>query len=209
MPSADGEHTNPRTPRATSRFDAALSALTTVLLVLAVGAVGWGVVGPSSESPRAEPPVAASEPVRLRIPSLQVSADVVPISLGTDAVLEPPTDAAEVGWWDGSALPGARDGRVVITGHTLAQGGGALDELVDLRRGEILLTTATGTRRYRVTDRIVADYTTVARRARDIFGQGDSSPEGARLILVSCTDYNGQVYESNVIVVAEPVQARG
>lgn len=210
MPSADGPHTpTTRTASRRSRFDAALSALSTALLVLSVGAVGWGVVGPESHhAEAASPPVTPSEPVRLRIPSLRISAEVVPISLSTDAVLDPPEDADKVGWWDGSALPGSRTGRVVITGHTLSRGEGALDRIVDLRRGQILLSTPTGTRRYRVTDHVVADYATVAKRARAIFGQTDRSPDGARLILVTCTDYNGSFYESNVIIVAEPVPTR-
>ena len=191
-----------------SRFDAALSAVTTALLVVSVAGVGWGVVAPASDGPRAAPPAAPAQPVRLRVPSLGVSAEVVPIELGPDAVLEPPEDADTVGWWNGSALPGARTGRVVITGHTLSRGKGALDDLVTLRKGGILLSTATGTRRYRVTKRLVVDYATVAERARTLFGQGDDSPDGARLILVTCTDYNGRVYESNVIIVAEPVPAR-
>jgi hypothetical protein len=35
--------------------------------------------------------------------------------------------------------------------------------------------------------------------------RGEREPDGARLILVTCTDFNGSFYESNSIVVAEPV----
>ncbi|MFB9312423.1 class F sortase [Nocardioides plantarum] len=195
------------TPRPSS-FDAALSALTTALLIVSVAGVGWGVVAPKSDGPQAAPRATPSQPVRLRVPSLGISAEVVPIKLGSDAVLEPPEDADTVGWWNGSALPGARTGRVVITGHTLSHGKGALDDLVKLRKGGILLSTGTGTRRYQVTDRLVVDYATVAERARTLFGQKDRAPDGARLILVTCTDYNGRVYESNVIIVAKQVPDR-
>ena len=39
-----------------------------------------------------------------------VDAPVVPIQVSSDAVLDPPRDAQDVGWWDGSAQPGARAG---------------------------------------------------------------------------------------------------
>lgn len=212
MPSADPGPTPTARPQPSrpSRIDAALSALTSVLLVLSVGAVGWGVLGPggSDDTPAAAPELPASAPVRLRVPSLRISAPVVPIQLGADAVLDPPEDADQVGWWDDSARPGSHRGRVVITGHTLHRGDGALDDIIDLRRGEVELTTSTGTRRYEVTDRYVVDYATVAKRAEAIFGQTERSPDGARLILVTCTDYNGRYYESNVIVVAKPLPDR-
>lgn len=203
MPSADGRGTP--TPRP-SRYDAALAALTTALLVLSVGSVGWGVLGPGAhDAPPPRPEVAPADPVRLRVPSLRISAPVVPIELGDDQVLDPPEDASTVGWWTGSAQPGAHQGRVVITGHTLSHGTGAIERIVDLRKGEVLLTTSTGTRRYEVTDHYVVDYAEVARKARAIFGQTEDAPDGARLILVTCTDFDGLVYRSNVIVVAKPV----
>lgn len=150
-------------------------------------------------------PAAPSAPRRLVVPSMGIKAPVVEIALSSDAVLEPPADPSLVGWWDGSAEPGDTTGRVVITGHTVSDGGGALDLLPELKDGRVVLVTETGRHRYRVTDNIVASYDTVAERARDIFGQTEESPGGARLILVTCTDYNGRFYESNSIVVAEPV----
>jgi sortase (surface protein transpeptidase) len=150
-------------------------------------------------------PVEPSAPTRLLVPSLGIEAPVIDIALRSDAVLVPPADPAVVGWWDGSAEPGDTTGRVVLTGHTVSNGDGALDPLPGLKGGRIVLVTETGRHRYRVTDNIVASYETVAERARDIFGQTETSPDGARLIIVTCTDFNGQFYESNAIVVAEPV----
>lgn len=191
---------------ARSRVDALLSAVSVAVLVVGLGAVGWGAFGPGPDEPEAVArSFPAAEPTRLRVPSLGIDAPVVPISLGSDAVLDPPADADTVGWWDDSALPGARSGRIVITGHTLHTGGGALNRMVDLESGEVVLRTPTGVRRYEVTDRYVVDYETVAEKARDIFGQTESSPDGARLVLVTCTDFDGTVYRSNVIVVARPV----
>ena len=56
-----------------------------------------------------------------------------------------------------------------------------------------------------MTDNLVVAYAEVAEHAQDIFGQTEKSPDGARLILVTCTDFNGSFYESNSIVVAEPM----
>ncbi len=153
-------------------------------------------------------PVRPSTPTRLIIPSLDIKAGVVRINLGSDAVLEPPADPDLVGWWTGSAEPGDQVGRVVLTGHTVSKGDGALDRLPELKSGKIVLVTETGRHRYRVTDNLVVDYADVAENAQNIFGQTEESPAGARLILVTCTNFNGRFYESNDIIVAEPVAAR-
>jgi hypothetical protein len=151
-------------------------------------------------------PVAPSSPTKLVVPALAVKAPVVDIDLSTDAVLEPPPDPDLVGWWTGSAEPGDTVGRVVVTGHTVSTGGGALDLLPDLAKGDkVVLVTETGRHRYRVTDNLFATYREVAEHAQDIFGQTEESPDGARLILVTCTGFNGDFYEGNSIVVAEPV----
>ncbi|MCW2816837.1 MAG: Sortase family protein [Nocardioides sp.] len=161
---------------------------------------------PTPEPPEDEAPAPVpAAPTRLVVPSLDIKAPIVDIALGPDAVLEPPEDPDVTGWWDGSAQPGDTVGRVVITGHTVSNGGGALDLLPELDSGKVVLVTETGRHRYRVTDNLVVSYREVAERARDIFGQTEESPGGARLILVTCTDFNGEFYESNSIVVAEPV----
>lgn len=147
-----------------------------------------------------------SPPTRLIVRSLGINAPVVDIDLGTDAVLEPPEDADLVGYWTGSAKVGAARGRTVITGHTIENGDGALDELPDLKPGAVVeLASYSGLHKYRVTDNIYATYEEVAERAEDVFGQTETWPGGARLILVTCTEFNGRFYEGNSIVVAEPI----
>ncbi|WP_170285918.1 class F sortase [Nocardioides rubriscoriae] len=153
--------------------------------------------------PAAGPP---APPTRLVVPKLDIKAPVVDIDLSSDAVLEPPSDPDLVGWWTGSAEPGATQGRVVVTGHTVSTGGGALDLLPELEPGDkVVLVTATGRHRYRVTDSLFASYRDVAEHAQDIFGQTETSPAGARLILVTCTGFNGRFYAGNSIVVARPL----
>lgn len=147
--------------------------------------------------------LAASAPVRLQIPALGVDAPVVPIEVDADAVLEPPADPVQVGWWERSAEPGSGEGQTVIAGHTVHTGGGSLDEVRSLRRGQTLdVRTHRGTMRYRVSSVRVHDHRQLAARAVDLFGQGAG---GGRLVVVSCTDWNGTSYDNNVVVVAEPL----
>lgn len=147
--------------------------------------------------------LAPSAPQRLQVASLGIDAPVVPIQVSPDAVLDPPRNAEDVGWWDASAEPGREDGRTVITGHTVHTGGGALDRLREVSRGDrVDVVTDEGRMRYKVQQVRVLGKDEVAQDAEDLFGQDDGS---GRLVLVSCTDWDGTVYESNVVVVATPL----
>lgn len=147
-----------------------------------------------------------SPPTRLIVRSLEIDAPVVDIDLSTDAVLEPPSDPDLVGWWTGSAKIGATKGRTVITGHTVHDGDGALNELPRLKKGAtVQVASYSGLRSYRVTDNLYATYEDVAKHAEDVFGQSERSPGGARLILITCTDFDGRIYHGNSIIVAEPI----
>jgi sortase (surface protein transpeptidase) len=80
-------------------------------------------------------------------------------------------------------------------------GPGALNHLEQLRRGDrVLVRTDQGRIRYVV--RAVQIFTkgAVARRAEQLF---DQSVPG-RLVLVTCEDWDGERYLSNVVVTAVP-----
>ncbi|WP_438296838.1 class F sortase [Streptomyces sp. HUAS TT7] len=70
-----------------------------------------------TETPPAEglPP---SEPVRIKIPSIQVDAPVMRLGLGPDHSLDvpPPGNTNMAGWYKDGAAPGAR-GTAVMAGH--------------------------------------------------------------------------------------------
>lgn len=140
-------------------------------------------------------------PRRLRVPRLGVDAAVASIT-ARGSVLTPPADPKEVGWWSDGAEPGAGRGRVLITGHTVHTGGGALDNLNELRHGD-LVGVAVGRRwlRYRVERRLVLSGAQVAARSAHLFRQ--HGPE--RLVLVTCEGWNGATYAGSTVVVAEPV----
>ncbi len=183
-------------------LQARLRALTSALGVLALGMVLLGVVLPSGDDGYTSLDPAA--PVRLSVPSLDIRAPVNAVAVGDDRVLDPPVDVLDVGWWDGSALPGQDTGRTVIAGHTVHTGGGSLDRLADVRRGAVIdVLTRNGTMRYEVRRTKVYDKEQLARNAAKVFGQDPAG--GGRLVLVSCADWDGSAYDSNVVVYADPV----
>ena len=148
-------------------------------------------------------------PVRLVIPSLDVDAPVVPIKLDRDRVLRPPQDPSEIGWWDRSAQPGAKKGQPLLTGHSVRLGDGAMDTLGDVKRGatvQVIGKPEDGEKSgkvatYSVQKVFVYSREQVADHSDDLFGQ-DRNPR--RLVLVTCTDWDGKVYQSNIIVYAQP-----
>ncbi|GAA1155705.1 hypothetical protein GCM10009630_62080 [Kribbella jejuensis] len=140
-------------------------------------------------------------PTAITIPQLNVSAPVVSIK-AVDAALTPPSDPTMVGWWSGGAQPGAKRGSAVITGHTVHTGGGAFDDLGRLVPGSVVqVTTVRGPLRYRVATVATYRKATLAKRAAQVFDQGVRG----RLVLVTCEDWNGSVYLSNVVVIALPM----
>ena len=183
-------------------FTARLGSLSTALLVLCGGLVVGGWVLPSEEPPPrpAYRSLDPADPVLLLVPSVGIEAPVVPIALSEDLVLDPPRDVEAVGWWNRSAQPGSDTGSTVIAGHSVHTGGGALDPLREASRGAVVdVRTAAGTMRYLVTRKVVYDKDELAVNAVSVFGQ--EGGEG-RLVLVSCTDWDGSAYASNVVVYA-------
>lgn len=144
----------------------------------------------------------AGRPVRLLVPRLGVDASVQPIS-GQSGELVPPADPQVLGWWQEGARPGSAEGTTVVTGHTVHTGGGALDALGTLRRGDrFTIRTDRGTIRYVV--RWQHDYPTaeLARRSPKLFEQDDFH----RLLLITCSGWNGQGYDNSAVVLARPIE---
>jgi LPXTG-site transpeptidase (sortase) family protein len=142
-------------------------------------------------------------PVRVSVPRLRIQAPVIPIS-PSGGVLVPPSNPHELGWYLSGAQPGAVAGSAVITGHTVHTGGGALDDLANLRDGDaVSVSTGKGVVSYVVTDVAKLSKDEFARRAQGVF----SMTVPGRLVLITCTDWNGSVYLSNTVVYADPVAA--
>jgi LPXTG-site transpeptidase (sortase) family protein len=134
------------------------------------------------------------------IPRLGVHAPVIPVR-APGGTLVPPSDPDELGWWQPGAEPGAETGSALIAGHTVHTGGGALDHLERLRRGShVSVRTDQGLIHYVV--QRVATYRkgALADRAEELFSQ----EVPGRLVLVTCEDWDGERYLSNVVVTATP-----
>ena len=155
--------------------------------------------------PEASPaPHRPGEPLRMEIPDLGVDAAVLPI-LAPDGVLTPPSDPQELGWWADGARPGDPRGSALVTGHTVSTGGGALDDLEELDEGDrILVHSARKEADYAVESVETLDKGDLADRAERLFSQ--TVP--GRLVVVTCEDWNGAEYLSNVVVTATPATAR-
>ena len=163
---------------------------------------------PKDAQPR--PPEAMNPaPQRLDLPSIGVSAEVFPIGTEGSATLVPPADYTTVGCrWSQGAEPGSGQGTTILAGHTVHTGGGALERLGDVRAGDqVVLERANQDLRYDVTSVKTYRKGTLTHRAAAIFDQ--TGPE--RLAVVTCGDWNGETYLSNVVVIANdprPVNAR-
>ena len=106
-----------------------------------------------------------------------------------------------LGWWSGGAKVGSPTGSALVTGHTVNAGGGALDDLEQIRPdAQIRVVTETGTIRYVVESVQILDKDAIARRAQQLFSQQVTG----RLVLITCENWDGTAYRSNVVVTARP-----
>lgn len=139
----------------------------------------------------------------VRIPALNVDAAVSPIQSDTSGALVPPSDYTTVGWWAAGARPGARHGTAIVAGHTVLTGGGAFDYLGRVRPGQrVIIQRQRGDLVYRVTSVMVYRKGQLADQAADVLAQDGPG----RLALVTCDDWNGTEYLSNVVVLASPLR---
>ena len=216
--------------RAHPRAAAALAALLAVVVVaLVVGVLAGGGGRPPRAAPTAsqEPGGTASSsprvdttqeatyarervgyPDRLVVPALDVDAPVLAVK-APGRTLTPPADPQQLGWWADGARPGSATGSALIAGHTVHTGGGALDDLETLREGDEVLVENRLRRDGRTVERTVAYVVqsvevfgkgTIAARAEELFSQ----EVDGRLVLLTCEDWDGTRYLSNVVVTAVP-----
>lgn len=193
-----------------SRRAFAGAAVAALLTGCGGGRSGGGEDGarPGDRAPSARGPagraaaLTRSEPVRLRIPAIDVDTPVMRLGLAADGTVEVPplTENDKAGWYRHSPTPG-QTGPSVILGHVTvgSHGDGVFRHLDRLRRGEHIearLENGT-TARFAVTSlRTVrkAEFPT-----REVYGNVDR-PE---LRLITCggpRDADG--YRDNVIVFA-------
>lgn len=162
------------------------------------GATATPTTGTTQEATRAD--WVPGAPRRVVIPALGVRAAVLPIE-APGGTLVPPSDPEQLGWWADGARPGDDRGSALVTGHSVHAGDGALDDLETLRRGDaVTVRTDRGWIRYVVRRVAVYSKGTVAEDAERLFSQ----EVPGRLVLVTCEDWDGSRYLSNVVVIATP-----
>lgn len=144
----------------------------------------------------------AGPPRRIVMDSLGIDASVVPVATEGSS-LDPPADPQLLGWWSGGAPAGAARGSTLVTGHTVHDGGGAMDDLEDAAVGaEVRVVTDRGSLRYVTRSVQVLDKAALAQRAPRLFSQ----TVAGRLVLVTCEDWDGSGYRSNVVLTAVPAR---
>ena len=201
------------TPAATaatgSRRGRSALAVGTVLALLAAALVCF-LAGTRDDDGRA--PLAASGHTRptgyyLVVRSLHIDAPIVSVAMSTSRVLTPPANPREVGWWNASAKPGALSGQTIIAGHTVHTGGGQFDHLGTMKPGtRIAIIRNRHTERYVATKVVTLSKKQVSDRAQQLFGQ---KRPANRLVLITCGDWTGSEYLTNVFVYARPVGRAG
>lgn len=147
---------------------------------------------------------AAGVPRRVQVPRLGVDAPILPIS-GQSGTLLPPSDPQVLGWWQEGRQAGAAAGATVLTGHTVSTGGGALDHLGTLRRGDLVtVVTDAG----RITYQVAWGRTYPTAEFAERSGRLLSQDRPGRLVLITCDGWNGSEYLASAVVVARPVAQR-
>jgi LPXTG-site transpeptidase (sortase) family protein len=181
--------------------------LSMVIAGFAIPSPGIGTPSPGYNNHSQYHPLSApTPPETLIVKSIDLNAPVVPIQIAADGVLTPPADYHEVGYWTGSAEPGATSGQTLITGHTVHTGGGVMDRLGDMRPGALIqIKTKLGTIDYAATQVFVYTKAELAAHRNDLFSQARSQ---YRLVLVTCTGWTGIDYTSNIIVFADELGVR-
>jgi len=162
------------------------------------------VLGRAASARRTPPPDAV--PSRVRIPALGVDAAVDPVGVTRDGAVRIPRDPRRVGWYRFGPRPGGGVGSVVLAAHvdSRTQGLGAFYPLREADRGDRVVMTSTGGRRwtYRVVAREV--FRKRALPLEDLFRRDGREV----LTLITCggpylADAGG--YQDNVVVSAVPV----
>ncbi len=174
-----------------------------VLLVWWLLRGGGGVLGGGDD----EEPTTPTGPHTdaLIIPDIDLDAPLLTIQMHGE-VLTPPSDTDAVGWWDGSAKPGARSGRTIVTGHTVHTGGGVMNRLAEVDEGDKVQVRIDGEMlRFEATKVETYPREYVDTHAEQLLGQkrGDN-----QLVLITCADWEGTEYQSNVFVYAKPLATK-
>lgn len=148
---------------------------------------------------------AVPAPVAVRLPTLGISAPVVPTGADARGAIEIPADVGTVGWYRYGPPPGSAKGSAVLTGHVddHIQGVGVFARIGDLAPGDpVQMVDASGTvRRFTVISR--EQWHKQAVPFARLF-DGGGAP---RLVLMTCGgDFDSSTlsYTDNIAITAVP-----
>lgn len=176
-----------------------------VVLAILAAALLFFIVSPGDDAPESSGTTKVFKPTsyHIEVKSLKINAPIVSIAMSRDRVLTPPANPRDVGWWDASAKPGAASGQTIIAGHTVHTGGGEFDHLGDLHKGAAIdIVRKNRTQHYVATKVFKLTKGQVSDQAQKLFGQGHRPN---RLVLITCGNWTGHEYLTNVFVYAKPV----
>lgn len=147
------------------------------------------------------PALAPSDPVRLELPTLGVSSDVMALGLNPDGSLQVPPGAYPAGWYTGGPTPGALGPAVVAAHVNWAGQDGVFAHLTELRAGdEVRITRADATVVTFAVDR-VDQYPKDRFPTEAVYGNIDHA--GLRLITCGgALDTTAHSYLDNIVVYA-------
>lgn len=175
-------------------------------------AAGGASSGPASVEDRvrsvaqtivpSSPPAAVrttGSPERLVVDAIGVDAPVEPVGITSEGGQEVPRFVDTTGWWRDGAVPEA-PGNAVLVGHTASAADGVLDRLGELAPGEeVRVTGPEGTVTFVVEETVAVSPRCFRRMAPTLYRA--DGPSG--LVLMTCGDWNGEEFETTVIVFAE------
>lgn len=181
-------------------------ALTLLALAAAVTLTGCGTSSPdpapAAPSTATVTPEPVSPPARIRIPSLDVDANIIDLGLQPDGTMEVPPDAKDAGWYRKSPVPGAV-GPAVINAHVNWKGAdGPFAHLDQLKPGdEVIVESADGADlTFAVDDAITVPKSNFP--TEQVYGDTPVP----QLRLVTCTgefDAPAHSYKDNLVVFAK------
>ncbi|MCH7789396.1 MAG: class F sortase [Acidobacteria bacterium] len=171
------------------------------------GAAATTVPGESTDNSEAPTLTDNAYPVRVRVPEIDVNAEIVDLGLNPDGTLEVPQNFDQTGWYTGRSTPGSV-GPSVVVGHVDSTNGPAVffrlreldvGDTIEIDRSDGLVATFRVSRiEFVDKDEFPTDL---------VYGHTDEPT----LRLITCGgdfDRSARSYESNLLVFAEHTGSR-
>ena len=151
------------------------------------------------------PPADSGFPVRVHIPSINVDAEIKPVTLTTKGAMDMPDSPDIVGWYSLGVRPG-ENGSAVLAGHLDWYNGktAVFQNLDTLKKGDLLSIETNKGRFLLFSVREIRSYNPYE-YAPDVFAKSDSS----HLNIVTCGgvwDPVRKIYSKRIVVFADAVE---